>query len=228
MNSGRLYWIPLRNLKGFLYTLPITEPNSSPSRIIRWGEEKWMNFSKAAPQTFRGYIYRLGSHLIGRIPIVETLLWRVHGRMSKSNEKVILYTTLHLNQSCGPLINENTPNQSPNQSPYQLLHQFLSQRIRYHRRWKWINAVLIPPVVILTVLPLVKLVLAWIFFRMIGHARAQSASAWLGELLGKGLLELQPDPQLDAHLKDPSNDISKSELSKIYQKLNKVAIEQKE
>lgn len=212
MKAGRLYWIPPSKglVQGFIYTLPVTQQRS-PSRIICWGEEKWMNLSKAPPQTFRGCIYRLGSHLIGRIPIVETLLWRVHsGIMGESNERVILYTTT-----------ASTNDKSQLRS---LLNQFLAQRICYHQRWKWINGVLIPPVVLLTILPLVKLVLAWIFFRMIGHARAQSASTWLKDRLSKGILDLQPDPDLDAHLNDKSN--NETELFKIYHKLvNKVAIE---
>lgn len=81
--------------------------------------------------------------------------------------------------------------------------------IAVHRRWRVIHGMAIVPAVILSVLPFVKLWLAWEIFRTVTHHRALLAASWLrramAHRIGGRAQAFLVNPELSSVLKDPQS-----------------------
>jgi hypothetical protein len=82
----------------------------------------------------------------------------------------------------------------------------LDQWIAVHRRWRVIHGMAIVPAIMLSVLPFVKLWLAWEIFRTVTHHRALMAASWLRKgmsLRAGGTQAFLANPELSSVLREP-------------------------
>lgn len=189
----RLIWIQnasSRNapkIPGLLYArLNMTSPvranrNRSPSifnRLISYGESKWQELGRHPSHSIRGRVYQVGNRLIDRILMQERMLWRVHTFMEQAGKMS------HL-----PAIECSPSAASTRTGLQQALGKEVNEWIRIHQRWRLIHGMAVIPAVLLSVLPFVKMWLAWEVFRTITHHRALLAARWIRQGLRRAKFE---------------------------------------
>ena len=158
---------------------------SLSTRIIRYGEHKWQQLAQSRPRTPKHFIYRVGNKLIERIPAREWMLWRAYS-LSRQFDGIHLYYPLLLEQVD---LGATTTPQPKNLAGFAqvagstlaALRVQLAEAAKKHRFWMWAHSVSLIPVTVLTVLPFVKLVWAWLAFRAVTHYRASIGAKWLAD-----------------------------------------------
>ena len=146
------------------------------SRLLHKGELMWDKYSKAPPKTFRYALYSLGTRLMARLPPQEYQFRQLYNIKSPQG-------TLECNEHLAT-------------QPAKIISH-LSREEQKHRWWWKLHAGLCVPVTILTVLPGVKAILAWIVFRAVTHWRAQQGVRKLTEALNNGQVIVQQNQMLD-------------------------------
>lgn len=169
INGGGLLYSPHALHHPDALTSAPTAHSTLARRLIRLGERKWSELGAAPSDSLRGQIYKLGGRLISRLPVQEKMWWRVESNMQDGGGGVVEIEH-------GGVVAEH--------DKQQLLDR-LGHYMRQHRV-RWIaNTVLSVPVAALTILPFVKLVLAWVIFRAVTHHRAYQGCKYLvGRLPG--------------------------------------------
>lgn len=147
-------------------------------RLIRAGERKWADYGQYGPDSFRGQLYRAGQRLIRRLPIQEQMWWRIESAMPcTASDKAQL-----LIEHGGVTEQEKS-----------ILHNAISVWSWHHRRAWLINTAASVPILLLTFLPFVKLLLAWVCFRAVTHHRAFQACKWLSQRFPAAHYELSKE-----------------------------------
>lgn len=218
----RLLWIsrlpsshasaPSHHALPFLYAklntsnhLMAQKPKGLVPRLLKYGEDKWHGLSQYPSRSIKGRIYQVGCRLVERIPMQERMLWRVYGYCSMGTSKL---------EPPVPQI-EYSPSEDGKQVTTQLRHN-IDKWVAEHAKWRLIHGITIIPAVLLSVLPFVKLWLAWEVFRTVTHQRAYLAALWLQKGFTRKNL-LAPNTELLEN-QDNLADID-SELPSIIRKL---------
>ena len=184
-----------RNNQPFLHVqllgkLPAPRHQSRSDRMIGYGERKWSELEHA-----KGFIkrtvYRIGSYLVDKIPMEEAMLWRLYALQRSHLEELEVYT-------------ESLPVST------QSISSHLRDLERKHRRWSWIHGLGLIPVTILTVLPGVKLVWAWLAFRCITHYRASEGARWFSTLLHRNHIKFIATEDASSSFTDLDNNKDKA------------------
>jgi hypothetical protein len=145
------------------------------TRFLNWGEAKWQEYGEASPRSIKGFMHRIGTALLNKIPVTEKQLWRLHALQQHiSHCGPNRPSTLEIETGSTYLDNSITE-QSVR---FDLMGQ-LNSWAAFHRRWSIFSGVLIVPMAILSILPFGKLFLAWIIFRAVAHWRAYQGSHFL-------------------------------------------------
>jgi hypothetical protein len=149
------------------------EPKNLVSRLLQKGELLWTSYSQAPPNSIKGTLYSIGTRLIARLPPQEYQLRKLYN-----------VDLSRVNGNASFLVNDELASQ-----PTKIL-AWLCRQEQFHSRWWRIHALMTIPVTILTILPGVKAVLAWIIFRAVTHWRAQRGSKLLYELVNQGRIKM--------------------------------------
>lgn len=112
----------------------------------------------------------------------ERMLWRVYSFVS--GQKVI--------RNGGPALPsiEVAPSLLANEGDKKVLNelrQMIEAQTALHKKWRMIHGFAILPVLCLSLLPFVKLWLAWEIFRTVTHHRAYIGGRWIREHFRSGL-----------------------------------------
>ena len=112
----------------------------------------------------------------------ERMLWRVYSFVSE--QKAI--------RNGGPALPpiEVAPSLLSNEGDKKILtemRQMIEAHTALHKKWRMIHGIAILPVLCLSLLPFVKLWLAWEIFRTVTHHRAYVGARWIREHLRSGL-----------------------------------------
>lgn len=154
-------------------------PKGLVPRILAYGEAKWHGLAACPGGSLRGRIYRLGGLLIDRIPVQERMLWRV--------QEYVRWAALF--RAPLPPIECGAGGAAPEH-----IRAAMDTWVRHHWRWRLVHGCAILPAVLLSVLPFVKMWLAWEVFRTVTHHRALVGAQWLrGQFKGS----VRPSSQLD-------------------------------
>lgn len=176
-------------------TAAVRPPSGPISRILHYGESKWQELGRHPSHSLRGRIYQAGSTLIDRIPMQERMLWRLHA-----------YTVAQQTKFALPPAVEHAPELDASTVKKEL-GVALDGWIAVHRRWRVIHGMAIVPAVLLSVLPFVKLWLAWEIFRTVTHHRALMAATWLKRSMairaGGAQSAFLANPELSSVWKEP-------------------------
>lgn len=183
--------VPTSHTLPFLYAklntsnyLVSQRPKGLIPRLLKYGEDKWYGLSQFPSRSIKGRIYQVGCRLVDRIPMQERMLWRVYGYCSIGSAKL---------EPPVPQIEY-----SPSEDAQLINSQVklgLEKWAAEHSKWRLIHGITIIPAVLLSVLPFVKLWLAWEIFRTVTHHRAYLATSWLRKGLARRNL-LTPNSQL--------------------------------
>lgn len=144
-------------------------PTTLTSRILQYGETKWQDLGRHPSHSIRGRIYQAGSQLIDRIPMQERMLWRVYAYMAAQ-------------PAAGKFAQAPPVEHAPEIDPAQVRRELAAEMehwVAVHGKWRMIHGMAIVPALLLSVLPFVKLWLAWEIFRTVTHHRALMAAAWM-------------------------------------------------
>ncbi len=194
----RLLWLPIRKTGegGFLYcrlnaTSPITPIRNTRQnlvqRILTYGENKWLQLGQYPSTSIRGRIYGLGNRLIDRIPMQERMLWRAYKYMNVMEAGGV---------KSFPYLPPIEHGAQDEKGVIKVLRQSAGHWVAEHRKWRLIHGFTIVPAVVLSVLPFVKLWLAWEVFRMVTHHRALMVSRWLMGSLDRRRYQMVYNPQI--------------------------------
>ena len=224
----KLYWIkrPRGFLKGgpewFMYCPerimvkdPLTNgPLSNVSlirRMIQKGEDKWTEYSQAPVKSIKGQIYAAGKRLMDKLPAQEKMWWRVESHMRDEGQLLICHSGDDANNG------KNTIEEVKKQK----LAEKVNELAKRHKIAWMRNAILAVPITILTVLPFVKLLLAWTLFRAVTHHRAHMACKFLSERISDAEYKFD---QSVKNLEDTGftmNDDLRDQLHQVYPEFNK-------
>lgn len=209
----KIKWFSFKSYKPYVHVqlTPQTPYHDNPkpsliTKMIHRGEAYWHSYAQAPPKSLKHAIHSLGTRLIARLPPQEYQLRKLYNvNISKID------ANSHIE------VDEETAAQ-----PAKILTW--SNRQYQHHNWWWkVHAVMAFPITILTILPGVKAVLAWVLFRVVTHRRAAKGSKLLFDSVTDGKLKLQINPILTEIKK--ANDIDS--ISKILSK-NKYILEETE
>lgn len=141
-------------------------------RLLEYGERKWHALAAYPSGSIRGRIYGLGSRLIDRIPMQERMLWRVYTYVSRPNDGFpgieVGQAVLDASAGAGGELRE-----------LREMRELVKGALEHHRKWRLVHGMAVLPALCLSVLPFVKLWLAWEVFRTVTHHRAYVAARWL-------------------------------------------------
>jgi hypothetical protein len=197
LSPVRLFLLPIRPPCPSWYTDPIVvrerHGSSLLHRLIAWGEHKWTAYGAAPPRTLKSLVYRAGTWLTDRLSTEEEFYRRLY--------PLSLPKTLLPADPLRVVVVSETPlgDQDRMQLLYLLRDRAAAARRRHGFWWKC-NACLLLPVTLLTVLPGVKLLLAWVAFRAVTRFRAWRGAAWLADRLVSHRVQLDRDPEMQGRL----------------------------
>jgi hypothetical protein len=183
----RIIWFSFKRFRPYLH-VQVTketpyiphEPKNLVSRLIQKGESLWISYSQAPPNSLKGTLYTLGTRLMARLPPQEFQLRKLYN-----------VDLSRVNGNASFIVSDEIASQ-----PAKVL-AWLGRQEQFHGKWWRIHAFMTVPVTILTILPGVKAVLAWIIFRAVTHWRAQRGSKLLYELVNQGKIKMTTEPLLN-------------------------------
>lgn len=110
----------------------------------------------------------------------ERMLWRVYNYMGQAGQLAHLPAI-----ECAP---------GDTSLCQEVLKKDLNHWVHLHQRWRLIHGFAVIPAIFLSVLPFVKMWLAWEVFRTVTHHRALTGAKWVRQGLRKA--RFQPNPEL--------------------------------
>lgn len=158
---------------------PASSRKSLINRILSYGETKWHSLSSYPTSSIRGRIYKLGTGLIERIPLQERMLWRIYTFIGERLEDGKLSPHRNKGPPAVPPIEVAQVDLEHPEILQKDLMTLINGQMALHRRWRFYHGVAIIPALCLSLLPFVKLWLAWEIFRTVTHHRAFLAAQWL-------------------------------------------------
>ena len=199
----KIFWFSFKRFRPYMH-VQVTkdtpyiphEPKNLISRLLQKGESKWTSYSLAPSNSLKGTLYSFGTRLMARLPPQEYQFRKLYN-----------VDLSRVNGNASFLVNDEIGSQ-----PAKVL-AWLCRQEQFHSKWWKIHALLTIPVTILTILPGVKAVLAWIMFRAVTHWRAQKGSKLLYEMINQGRIKMSTYPVL--------NDIKRADSLEEIGKLTK-------
>lgn len=189
-------------------SISTTKKPSLSNRVFAYAERKWNDLAQASPHSPKHRIYRLGQRLLSRIPAQEWMLWRFyrffdhHPEVLKGDSEVVLRCEYAIPRELQQVLPHSPPAPS-NEGPEsliasQLLREAMSRSLARHSFWYRISLGFLPPLTIMTLLPFVKLVWAWVAFRTVTNFRAWQAARILLQLNDYGRISFASVATADA------------------------------
>lgn len=178
----KVLWFSFKHHRPFIHIQVAPEAVKAPtntsliSRFIHKGELMWEKYAAAPQNTFRYALYSLGTRLMARLPPQEFQFRQVYNLKCPEGNL----------ECCKELAMQ----------PAKIMAH-LGREERRHGWWWRVHAGLSVPVTILTILPGVKAVLAWILFRTVTHWRAQKGILNMTEAINSGKLVIKHNSMLD-------------------------------
>lgn len=178
----KVLWFSFKHHRPFVYVqvapeaVKMDQSTTLVSKLIHKGEQLWEKYSTAPPNTLRHALYSLGTRLMARLPPQEYQFRQLHNLKDPQGSL----------ECCREMALQ----------PARIIAH-LGREGERHKWWWRLHAGLSLPVTVLTVLPGVKAVLAWILFRAITHWRALQGIRKVTEAINQGRLLVKHNSMLD-------------------------------